>query len=65
MGKNLHLYLLNIFDRSVLADPESPEDILLRQITARHKFEKEYNKLKLRKDVLAMAEQQKEPENVK
>jgi len=63
--KNLHLYLLNIFDRSVLADPESPEDILLRQITARHKFEKEYKKLKLRKDVLAMAEQQKEPENVK
>lgn len=63
--KNLHLYLLNVFDKRVLTDPDSPDDILLRQIKARRKFEKEYNKLKLRKDVLAMAEEQKEPESVK
>lgn len=62
---SLHIYLSNFFDLQVLTDPESPEDILLRQIKARHKFEQEYRKLKSRKLVLELANEQKEPENVK
>ncbi|CAK6496309.1 CRISPR system Cascade subunit CasA [Pantoea sp. Nvir] len=61
----LHLYLLNIFDREIFADPEAPDDILLRQITARRHFEKEYYKLKSRKALLELATDRKESENAK
>lgn len=63
--KNLHIYLLNIFDQDVLSDPDSPEDILLRQITARRDFDKQYCKLKLRKEILDLADNQKESEHAK
>lgn len=59
---SLHLYLLNQFDNHFLKDPQASVDILLRQITARHKFERDYCKLKLCKNVLGLADEQKEPE---
>ncbi|WP_158781809.1 type I-E CRISPR-associated protein Cse1/CasA [Pantoea sp. BAV 3049] len=62
--RGLHLYLLNVFDLEVLTDPESPDDILLRQLKARRKLDEDYCKLKLRREVLALAEEQKETGNV-
>lgn len=54
--RDLHLYLFHVFDRDALTDPDSPEEILLRQLTARQDLESSYRKNKARKDVLALVE---------
>jgi len=56
----LHHYLFHVFDREVLTDPESPGDILLRQLRARQELEQSYRKNKTRSGVLALAEDLKE-----
>lgn len=56
----LHHYLLNVFDRDALTDPDSPGDILLRQLAARRGLESEYRKQAARKDILALVAEQKE-----
>ncbi|GLR08693.1 type I-E CRISPR-associated protein Cse1/CasA [Mixta theicola] len=56
----LHTYALRVFDRDALTDPDSPTDILLRQIEARRTLDGSYRKLKARKEVLALAEEEKE-----
>lgn len=54
--RELTHYLFHIFDRDALTDPDSPDDILLRQMTARQDFASSYRKHKARKDVLALVE---------
>ncbi|MGD8205669.1 type I-E CRISPR-associated protein Cse1/CasA [Pantoea sp. FN0305] len=56
----MHTYALRVFDRDALTDPDSPTDILLRQIEARRVLDSSYRKLKARKDVLAQAGEEKE-----
>lgn len=58
--RKLHLYLFRVFDREILTDPDSPDDILLRQLNARQLLEGSYRKNKARKDLLALAEEPKE-----
>lgn len=59
----LHSHLLGVFEREALADPDCPDDILLRQIKAGRSLDADYRKLKLRKEVLVLAEEQKENGN--
>ncbi|HHT4843877.1 TPA: type I-E CRISPR-associated protein Cse1/CasA [Klebsiella aerogenes] len=54
--RELMLYLFHVFDRDALTDPDSPNDVLLRQLTARQDFASSYLKHKARKDVLALVE---------
>lgn len=54
--RELTHYLFHVFDRDALTDPDSPDDILLRQMTARQDFASSYRKHKARKDVLALVE---------
>ena len=56
----LHIYALHVFDRDALTDPDSPTDILLRQLEARRELDSSYCKLKVRKEILAQAEEEKE-----
>jgi CRISPR system Cascade subunit CasA len=59
----LHTYLLNIFDRDALTDVDCPSDILRRQLKARKMLEGDYCKQKARKDILLLAEEQKEKQH--
>lgn len=59
----LHHYLLQFFDNDVLTDPDSPDDILLRQLAARRGLELEYCKQKVRKEVSILWEEQKEKQH--
>lgn len=59
----LHAYLFRVFDRDVLTNPDCPDDILFRQLTARQLLEGSYRKNKALKDLLALAEEQKETEH--
>lgn len=52
--RELHAYLFNVFDREILTDADSPDDILLRQLKARQELESGYRKHKAYKDVLAL-----------
>ncbi|MBZ6728451.1 MAG: type I-E CRISPR-associated protein Cse1/CasA [Klebsiella grimontii] len=54
--QELTRYLFDVFDRDALTDLDSPNDILLRQMTARQDFASSYRKHKARKDVLALVE---------
>ncbi|WP_034945711.1 type I-E CRISPR-associated protein Cse1/CasA [Erwinia oleae] len=56
----LHTSLLEMFEREALTDVDCPADILLRQIRARRKLDEDYRKLKTRREILALAEEQKE-----
>lgn len=56
----LHHYVMNVFDQDALTDPDSPDEILLRQISARHGLDNDYRKQQARKDVVALFEQLKE-----
>ncbi len=58
--RELHSYLFRVFDREELTDPDCPDSILLRQMNARRGLENSYRKNKALKDVLALAEEQKE-----
>lgn len=60
----LHHYLLNVFDRDELTDPDCPDDILLRQLAARRMLDGVYRKQKSRKDLLALAKEEKESPHV-
>jgi CRISPR system Cascade subunit CasA len=52
--RELYTYLFNVFDREILTDADSPDDILLRQLKARQELESGYRKHKAYKDVLAL-----------
>jgi CRISPR system Cascade subunit CasA len=56
----LHRYLFSVFDRDALTDPDCPDDILLRQLEARRMLDGSYRKQKSRKDLLALAKEEKE-----
>lgn len=58
--RELLRYLLQVFDRDALTDPDSPDDILLRQLAARRELESSYRKHKARKEILMLAEEPKE-----
>ncbi|ECD2969728.1 type I-E CRISPR-associated protein Cse1/CasA [Salmonella enterica subsp. enterica] len=49
-------YLFHVFDRDALTNPDCPDDILQRQLTARQDLASSYRKHKARKDVLALVE---------
>lgn len=54
--RELTHYLFHVFDRDALTNPDCPDDILLRQLTARQDLASSYRKHKARKDVLALVE---------
>lgn len=56
----LHTHLLGVFEREALTDPDCPDNILLRQIKARRTLDADYRKLKRRKELLELAEEQEE-----
>lgn len=58
----LHSYLFQVFSREILTDPDSPDDILLRQLNAWQLLDGSYRKNKARKDLLALAEVGKKAE---
>jgi len=60
---DLHAYLHKAFIREALTDYDCPDDILLRKLKAHHKLEREYQKHKQRKILLALADE-KEKGNV-
>jgi CRISPR system Cascade subunit CasA len=62
--RELNRYVLQVFDRDALTDPDCPDKILLRQLEARHKLIGSYYKLKARKDLLALAQEEKEAKSV-
>lgn len=57
--KSLSAYLLTLFEREVLTDSDSPDDILVRRLKACRRLEEDYRKLKARRELLALAEEQK------
>ncbi|STM07796.1 putative CRISPR-associated protein [Escherichia coli] len=56
----LHTYIVNVFDWDAFSDPDCPDKILLRQLNARQVLINFYRKSKALKDVLALAEEQKD-----
>ncbi len=57
---SLYHYLFKVFDRDELTNPDSPDEILLRQLEARRMLESSYRKQKSRKDFLALTKEEKE-----
>nr|WP_318383810.1 type I-E CRISPR-associated protein Cse1/CasA [uncultured Enterobacter sp.] len=57
-------HLMNFFDRDVLTDPDCDDAALLRQVAARRGLVKDFEKLKSRKDLLALAKETEEQPHV-
>ena len=60
MGSRVAYLHVNVFDWDALSDPDCPDKILLRQLNARQVLINFYRKSKALKDVLALAEEQKD-----
>jgi len=51
---------MNFFDRDVFTDPDCNDDTLLRQLTARSKLDRDYDKQKIRTQFLDLAKEAEE-----
>ena len=58
--KRLHHEVMNFFDRDVFTDPDCNDDTLLRQLTARSKLDRDYDKQKIRTQFLDLAKEAEE-----
>lgn len=58
--KSLHHDVMNFFDREVFTDPDCDDGTLLRQLTARSKLDRDYDKLKTRTQFLDLAKEVEE-----
>lgn len=58
--KGLQHYITGVFDRQMLSDANCPDDILVRCLNARQELNRDYRKLKTRKELLLSAGEEKE-----
>ncbi|EMH4163651.1 type I-E CRISPR-associated protein Cse1/CasA [Pluralibacter gergoviae] len=61
--KALHHYIVDVFDRTLLASTDESEKILMRKLAARQQLDVDYRKLKERKEWRLRAEEEKETQH--